>query len=169
MLNTRLKAGRRARWEFLNPTIGSPLNGLRPSSGLMSPAVARVIEDLNILEQDEEDFIQDAFDMMAIALDQFKERAERDGTSLVILSTYLLGTRGSLLFDWMSTLAHARNIPVIGQYDYIVRRGGKVEDAHWPQDSHWSPTGHQCAAEALLEYLKEHSELCEKPVAKETR
>ena len=168
VLHIRLKAGRRERWESLISTLGPHLNGLRPSSDLMSPTSVRALEDLNILEQDEDDFIQDAFDMMAIALDQFKERAERDGVSLMILSTYIMGTRGSFLFDWMRTLAHARDIPVIDQYDYIVRRGGKVEDAHWPHASHWNPTGHQWAAEALLEYLKQHPEICDKPVVKET-
>ena len=167
VLRIRLKRGLRERWESLIPTLGPHLNGLRPSSGPRSPTLVRALESLNILEQDEDYFIQDAFDMMAIALDQFKERAERDGVSLMILSTYTMGTRGSFLFDWMRTLAHARNIPVIDQYDYIVRRGGKVEDAHWSHDSHWSPTGHQWAAEALLEYLKQHPEICDKPVAKE--
>ena len=168
VLRNRLKAGRRERWESLISTLGPPLNGLRSSSGLTSPTLVRALEDLNILEQDKDDFLQDAFDMMAIALDRFKERAERDGVSLMILSTYIMGTRGSFLFDWMRTLAHARNIPVIDQYDYIVRRGGKIEDAHWPHDSHWSPTGHQWAAEALLEYLKQHPQICDEPVAKET-
>ena len=43
----------------------------------------------------------------------------------------------------MRILAHTRKIPIIDQYDYIVRQGGRVEDAHWAHDWHWSPIGHQ--------------------------
>ena len=104
--------------------------------------------------------MEEAVELTAFALDQFRERAERDGVSLAILSTYTMGTRGSFLFDWVSTLAHARRIPIIDQYNYIVRRGERVEAAHWAHDEHWSPVGHQWAAEAILEYLKQNLELC---------
>ena len=105
--------------------------------------------------------MEEAAGFTAFALDQFKERAERDGVSLVILSTYTMGTRGSFLSDRIRTLAHARRIPIIDQYDYIVNRGERVEAAHWAHDEHWSPIGHQWAAEALLEYLKQNQELCD--------
>ena len=69
----------------------------------------------------------------------------------------------------MRILAHTRKIPIIDQYDYIVRQGGRVEDAHWAHDWHWSPIGHRWAAEALLEYLKQHPEISEEQMAKEMR
>ena len=97
----------------------------------------------------------------AFALDQFKERAQRDGVSLVILATYRMGQAGSRLPSYMNAMAQARDIPVIGQYDYIVGQGNAVEDAHWAHDAHWNPTGHQWAAEALLEYLKQNQWVCE--------
>lgn len=50
--------------------------------------------------------MEEAVEIMAFALGQFQERAEAAGTSLVILSTYMMGTRGSFLFDQMRTLAH---------------------------------------------------------------
>ena len=105
--------------------------------------------------------MEEAAGFTAFALDQFKERAERDSVSLVILLTYTMGARGSFLSDRIRTLAHARKIPTIDQYDYIVRRGERVETAHWAHDKHWSPIGHQWAAEALLEYLKQNQELCD--------
>ena len=61
----------------------------------------------------------------AFALDQFKERTERDGASLVILASHAMGTRGHAFFDHMNALAEARGIPVIDQYDYIRRQAGE--------------------------------------------
>ena len=100
----------------------------------------------------------------AFALDQFKERTERDKTSLVILASYTMGTRGHAPFGHMSALAEVRNIPVIDQYDYIRHQGANPErDARWANDGHWNEQGHQWAAEALLEYLKENPEICTRP------
>ena len=105
----------------------------------------------------------------AFALDQFKERTERDSTSLVILASYTMGTRGHGLFDHMSALAEARGIPIIDQYDYIRRQGADPErDARWANDGHWNEQGHQWAAEALFEYLKENPEICTRPADTET-
>ena len=104
---------------------------------------------------------QSDLDGVAFGLDRFKERTARDGASLVILSTHTMGTEGNPEFDRLSVMAEARGIPVIDQYDYILRQGGRIEDAHWPHDRHWSPTGHRWAAEALLEHLKLHPETCD--------
>ncbi len=106
-------------------------------------------------------YFESALDFTAFALDQFKERAERDGASLVILSTHTMWTRGSPIFDRLNALAETRGIPVIDQYDYILRQGARFEDARWPNDGHWSAAGHQYAAEALLEYLKRNQTVCE--------
>ena len=100
----------------------------------------------------------------AFALDQFKERTERDGASLVILASHTMGTRGHALFDHMSALTEVRGIPVIDQYDYIRHQGADPErDPRWATDFHWNIQGHQWAAEALLEYLKENPEICTRP------
>ena len=96
----------------------------------------------------------------AFALDQFKDRAQRDGVCLVILAVHRMGQAGGRLLSYMNALAQARDIPVIDQYDYILRQGGSYEDAHWPHDAHWNPTGHQWATEALLEYLKQNQWVC---------
>ena len=96
----------------------------------------------------------------AFGLDAFRKRADRDGVSLVILSTHTLGTRGDVLFDRMSAMAEARGIPVVDQYDYIRRRGGLVQEAHWERDFHWNEQGHQWAAESLLEYIERNPEVC---------
>ena len=168
VLFAQLEVGRKGRKDILNHHPRIPPRGPRAFVGHGVTNIGKSPESESILEKDRYDLSQDALDMTAFALDRFKERAERDGVSLIILSTYAMGTRGSFLFDRMRTLAHARKIPIIDQYDYIVRRSGRIEDVHWTHDWHWSPTGHQWAAEALLEHLKQHPEICDKPVAKET-
>ena len=126
-----------------SPRRSPLLNGWRPS----------------MIFEDRSSIAREALDFTAFALDQFKERAERDGFSLVILSTESVGTRGDL-FDLISGMAEARGIPVIDLYDYILRQGGRVKDARWPHNGHWNPTGHRWAAEALLDYLKQHPTVC---------
>ncbi len=108
-------------------------------------------------------YFESALDFTAFALDQFKERAEHDGVSLVILSTHTMKTRGYPIFDRLTALAETRGIPVIDQYDYILRQGARPEDARWAHDGHWNAAGHQWAAEALLEYLKRNQGVCAQP------
>ena len=104
---------------------------------------------------------EDALDFTAFALDQFRDRADRDGAALVILSTHYMGTRGDLGFDRLTALAEARGIPVIDYNDYVLRQGAEPKrDARWKHDAHWNVAGHRWAAEVLLEYLKQNQEVC---------
>ena len=103
---------------------------------------------------------EEACEFTAFALDQFKERTDRDKSALVILASHRRKNAGKFLFDQMNSMAEARGIPVIDQYDYILRQGARLKDAEWRHDGHWNATGHQWAAEALLEYLKQHPEIC---------
>ena len=103
---------------------------------------------------------EDALDFTAFGLDQFRERAARDGAALVILSSHYVGTRGDLGFDRLIVLAEPRGIPVIDYNDYVLRQGARPRDARWEHNSHWNVAGHRWAAEALLEYLKENQEIC---------
>ena len=104
---------------------------------------------------------EDGLDFTAFALDQFRERADRDGAALVILSSNYMGTRGDLGFDRLTTLAEARGIPVIDYHDYVLRQGAEPRrDTRWEHDNHWNIAGHRWAAEALLEYLKENQKIC---------
>ncbi len=97
------------------------------------------------------------------ALEQFRQRADRDGAKLVILAQYILPHHGTPLFERLSKMAATLDIPVIDQADYILRQGYKLTDARWPHDFHWNPAGHRWAAEALLEYIKEHPAICDGP------
>ena len=110
---------------------------------------------------------KDALDYTAFALEQFRERADRDGARLVVLATHTLKDAGIRLFERLGGLAAAVEIPVVDQADYILRQGFTLADARWPHDGHWNPAGHQWAAEALLEYIERHPEICDRaPMAR---
>ena len=135
-----------------------PLNIPLPRIPLI---LKRNLKDPRLVRQMSLLYFRDAVDMTAFALRQFQARANRDGTRIIILMTHTMRSeKGNKSFDLMNTLAKVRNIPIIDQYDYIIRQGGRVEDANWTHDLHWNPTGHRWAAEALLEYLKQHPEVC---------
>ena len=103
---------------------------------------------------------QDALAFTAFALDKFKERTQRDGTALAILATHRMRPAGGRLLSHMNAMAEARGIPVIDQYDYILRQGGNLSNANWAHDAHWTPAGHRWAAQALLEYLEQNQWIC---------
>ena len=103
---------------------------------------------------------KEALEFTGFALDEFKRRADRDGVRLVILAVHHVGDSRNPFRTTLNDLAITRGIPVLSQHDHILRQGGAIEDANWPYDSHWTPAGHQWAAEVLLDYLKQNPELC---------
>ena len=111
------------------------------------------------LEDDPPPAYRDALDVTRFALEQFRERAERDGAALVILASHTLGGEGDGLFELLRGLAG--DIPVISQTDHVIAAGGEVGDLHWAHDFHWNPAGHRWAAEAILAWLKEHPGVCD--------
>ena len=107
-------------------------------------------------------FYTEALAFTAFALDEYKRRTERDGAALVVLASHGMGHYEQRnVFARLNEMAAERGIPVIDQGDFIRRQGAELRDAHWPHDFHWNPTGHQWAAEALLEYLKRNRDVCE--------
>ena len=107
-------------------------------------------------------FLEKALEYTAFGVEQFKRRTDRDGAKMAILtSTRHMGTRGDPQFDRLSVIAEAHGIPIISEYDYIVRQGYEAEAGRWRYDIHWNPTGHQWAAEAVLEWLKENQDVCD--------
>ena len=103
----------------------------------------------------------ETIEFVELALRQFRERTDQDGGSLVILSAYDMGDGNSEQSINLNEIAGRLGIPVINQYDYIIRQGGTVRDARFQNDGHWNATGHRWAAEALLEYLKQNQEICD--------
>ncbi len=94
------------------------------------------------------------------ALDEFVERAGRDGAALVILATHRMGDRNSRRWLLLDEMAAMRGIPIINQSEYIVAQGATFRDAQFARDWHWNAVGHQWAAEALWEYMKQNREIC---------
>ena len=105
---------------------------------------------------------EDALEYTAFGIEQFKRRTDRDGATLAILPVApYTGTQGDPHFDRMSAIAEARGIPVISQYNYVVTQGYDAFDGLWDSDPHWNATGHQWAAEAVLEWLKANQDVCD--------
>ena len=106
-------------------------------------------------------FYEENIDFTGFALDEFKRRADHDDVALIILSTHHVRAEGYPIFDRLMAMASARGIPVISQFDYIVRSGGRVGDANFRHNLHWSAAGHRSAAEAVLQYLAQNQGICD--------
>ena len=101
--------------------------------------------------------LEHALEYTKFALDQWKARARRDDFFLVAFASHAVG---DWLFEQLDALASARDIPVVYQRSYIRRRNAQWRDGHFAHDSHWNATGHQWAAEALLEWLEQNQAAC---------
>ena len=158
----------RVGWtELLNrrPAYGSLLDGWRPvSKGNLRMRLANEASpNFFTLFQEGNDapFYEEALAFTAFGLDEFKARTERDGAALVILASHRMRRFGGGTFARLNEMAAQRHIPVIDQAEIIYRQGAELRDAGWAHNDHWSPAGHQWAAEALLEYLKRNQSVCE--------
>ena len=152
---SRLRISARAEKLILRPGYESALDGWNPAD----------IQDKDMLEffvmPAPPPVFQEALALTAFALDEFVGRTERDGAELVILASHTMGPSDAPLFERMAEMARERGIPVINQSDYVARQGGNIEDAVFAHDIHWSAQGHQWAAEALLEWLRENPQVCD--------
>ena len=102
----------------------------------------------------------EALEYAAFALEQFKERADRDGAEVVVLIAHYTKFWPPSMFDRIAALADTVGVPIIDHADYILRQGHELEDAQWAYDGHWNAAGHQWAAEAVLDYIKDSPEVC---------
>ena len=134
------------------PGYGWILDGWEPPLG--------PIYDLLLEDGPPPPVFAEALEFTAWSLAEFRARADRGGAALAILSTHRMGGADSRYADILRGMAGPLGIPVIHQHDWITRSGGRIGDADWPHDAHWTPQGHQWAAEALLDWLRRHPEVC---------
>lgn len=105
--------------------------------------------------------VSEAVEHTAFALSAFAERAKADGAALVLLVTHRTTLdSGPEVVEALRRLAVGLDLPLIDQYEFIRRRGGRPEDASFPDDGHWNPEGHRWAAEALLSHFEARPEIC---------
>ena len=102
----------------------------------------------------------EAVEFTAFALDEFQRRVADAGASLWLFLTFGVRDAADPIRVVMEDLAGARGIPVVSQYDYLIRQGRRVREGVFSSDAHWNFTGHQWAAEALLERLQQRPEVC---------
>ena len=102
----------------------------------------------------------EAVEFTAFALDEFQRRVAADGASLWLLLASTIGDAADPIRVIVDDLTEARGIPVVSLHDYLVRQGREGFEGIFPFDGHWTPTGHQWAAEALLERLQRRPGVC---------
>ena len=95
---------------------------------------------------------REAVALTGFALDEFRSRADRDGARVWLLVTHrTTAVAGREAVAAVRSLAEARGIPVLDQYEAILRAGGEPKEASIsPRDLHWSRPGHRWAAEAVF-------------------
>lgn len=123
-----------------------------------------------LLGKTSRNIFRESIEFTSFALDQFKQRADRDGVKLVILATQRLSSfakshwepidPGMTPIDLLKDIVEAKGIPIIDLGDYVTRRGGKIEELHFEHDEHWNETGHRWVAEAILGYLERNQGDC---------
>ena len=103
----------------------------------------------------------------AFALDQWKMRVESgpNPPQLVVLAAHSSlhdDPRNRAALEVPKALAAERGIPVIDHVRHILDRGGDPREVSFPNDEHWTPQGHQWAAEALLEWIASNPSVCDR-------
>ena len=122
------------------------------------------------LRKTSRNIFSESIEFTSFALDQFKQRADRDGVKLAILATQRLSSfaksywepidSGMTPINLLKDMVEAKGIPIIDLSDYVMRRGGKIEELHFKHDEHWNEAGHRWVAEAILEYLERNQGDC---------
>jgi hypothetical protein len=109
--------------------------------------------------------VAEGYAFTAYALQEFKTVVERDGASLVILSTHSMRpplVENERLFERLSAFAAELDIPVIDQTGYIESIGEDPKDANFQNDGHWNKQGHMWAAEALMDFFEDRLDECQR-------
>ena len=155
---TRLRAKLLAQDPRYQSVIDVYLSRVPESLPAEGPRLLRSLEDPTL------PLFREAVEFTAFALDGFQRRVAADGASLWLLlvssEKFGLGDASDPFRVIVEDLAEARGIPVVSMRDYLVRQSRNPREGNFPLDSHWNSTGHQWAAETLLERLRQRPEVC---------
>ena len=151
---TRLRAELLAQRPRYQSVIEAYLSRVPESSTAGGSTLRELLQDPAL------PLFREAVEFTAFALDEFQRRVADDGASLWLLLVSTIGDASGPLRVVVEDLAEARGIPVVSMHDYIVRQGRKPSEGTFSSDNHWNPTGHQWAAEAVLERLRQRPEVC---------
>ena len=154
----RVRWRRRERWRRLSGENASLSGWRHPGVDLGTNIVKYGLVEARRAGSGPAPAYAEALELTGFALDEFKARAARDGSHLVLFLHYFFTAARE---DAMKALAEERGIPVVDQHRYITDTAGEdPNDADFRGDPHWTPLGHRWAAEALWEYLEARPALC---------
>ena len=158
LLTPRVAENRRA----LAGDSGAAVGGAARRRDLSDPRVFAAAAASAVLEGGRvPPSVSEAVEYTAFALSAFAARAKADGAALVLLVTQRTTLdSGPEVVEALRHLTAGLDLPLIDQYEFIRRRGGRPEDASFPDDGHWNREGHRWAAEALLAHFEAHPEAC---------
>jgi hypothetical protein len=100
------------------------------------------------------------------ALQEFRRRAEADGGKLIVLAASQLtssaesGGKANYAMRRLRDITAQLGIPLLDQYQFILKQGGDPSAAGFRHDSHWSEKGHAWAAEMVMQYLEQNVYIC---------
>ena len=158
-----------ARWlddrrAALFPDAGLPPLGERAAALARRPGYEWILDgwrpgeerpEPDVISEEPAPVFAEALDFMAWALAEFQRRAGRDGAALAVLSAHNMGPPQTPWNVLLRGMAAPLGIPV------VMSAGEPRRDARWPHDGHWTPQGHQWAAEAILDWMRRHPDVCE--------
>jgi hypothetical protein len=161
-----------ARWIGREPTEAdrtaariAALRGLAPKAvGLLAgwdPRASASIDGMFDQPDPLPPAFRQALRFTGYAFDTYKARVEAAGGKLIVLGSHELGGNAERR---LVALLEPRRIPYVSMKSFIAKRNGRVVDAQWRHDAHWSPQGHKWAAEALLGTIVERG-LCTRPAS----
>ena len=170
----RISMPARSGLPFVHRTWGSVPVALRPYSGSWARSRhwiwrKNMLSVFPSLKRPQPVLTEEQVAATAFALDHWKMRVESGPRpppppGLVVLATYTMhkNPRNRAALEVLKELAAERDIPVIDQMGHILAQGGDPLDVHFPNDTHWTPQGHQWAAEALLEWMAANPSVCDR-------
>jgi hypothetical protein len=102
---------------------------------------------------------KEAVDYTRYALSYIQQMTNQDNTKLVILAASQMGLRqagGGGALKFLKKISYELGIPVIDQYEYVVKNNYEPMDMQFLHDGHWSKLGHITAAKAVEDYVREN-------------